>query len=88
MPQISLTMSDLLQDKAYVNGTWIDADSGARIAVNSPADDSIFGTVPDLGGVETSRAIAAAEAALPAWRALAAVLPRLCVRTARTTAIR
>lgn len=72
MPQKSLTMSDLLQDKAYVKGAWIEADGGATIAVNNPADDSILGTVPDLGGVETGRAIAAAEAALPAWRGLAA----------------
>jgi succinate-semialdehyde dehydrogenase/glutarate-semialdehyde dehydrogenase len=44
----------------------------ARIQVDNPADGSIVGTVPDCGGAETRRAVEAAAAALPAWRALAA----------------
>src|SRR3954462_3900271 len=55
--------------QAYVDGSWIDADSGGTIPVDNPATGEIVGTVPKLGASETRRAIAAAEAAFPAWRA-------------------
>src|SRR4051794_33954721 len=58
----------LFRQQAYVDGCWVDADSGATIAVDNPATGEIVGTVPKMGGSETRRAIAAAEAALPAWR--------------------
>ena len=62
----------LFRDRAYVNGEWVEADNGRRFAVDNPGDGSVVGTVPDMGAAETARAIAAAEAALPAWRALPA----------------
>jgi succinate-semialdehyde dehydrogenase/glutarate-semialdehyde dehydrogenase len=40
--------------------------------VDNPADGQLIGTVPDCGAAETRRAIAAASAALPAWRAMMA----------------
>src|SRR4051794_38113679 len=58
----------LFRQQAYVNGSWIDADSGVTIAVDNPATGDIVGTVPKMGASETRRAITAAEAALPAWR--------------------
>ncbi|HET6264531.1 MAG TPA: NADP-dependent succinate-semialdehyde dehydrogenase [Usitatibacter sp.] len=60
----------LLREQAYVNGAWVDADSHKRITVDNPADGSPVGAVPEMGAAETKRAIEAAEAALPAWRAL------------------
>ncbi len=62
----------LLRHQSYLDGEWIDADSGMRFDVDNPADGSIVGSVPDCGAAETRRAIAAANAALPAWRALTA----------------
>ena len=62
----------LLKTQAFLDGAWIDADSGKRFNVDNPADGSIMGSVPDMGAAETKRAIEAAEAALPAWRALTA----------------
>ena len=62
----------LFRDRAYVDGAWAEADSGRRFLVDNPGDGSIVGSVPDMGAAETARAIAAAEAALPAWRALTA----------------
>ncbi|HUP96793.1 MAG TPA: NADP-dependent succinate-semialdehyde dehydrogenase [Usitatibacter sp.] len=62
----------LLRQQAYVNGAWVESDSKKRIDVDNPADGSHVGAVPDMGAAETSRAIDAAEAALPAWRALTA----------------
>jgi succinate-semialdehyde dehydrogenase / glutarate-semialdehyde dehydrogenase len=62
----------LFRDRAYVDGAWAEADSRKRIDVDNPADGSILGSVPDMGAAETRRAIDAANAALPAWRALPA----------------
>ena len=69
---LTLKDSELLRQQAYVNGAWVDADSKKRITVDNPADGSNVATVPDMGAAETKRAIEAAEAALPAWRALTA----------------
>src|SRR5579862_7371092 len=62
----------LFRDNAYVDGAWVEADAHARFEVRNPADGSLIATVPNMGVAETRRAIAAAEAALPAWRALTA----------------
>src|SRR5476649_2742095 len=62
----------LFRESAYIDGAWVDADSRARFEVDNPATGAIVGHVPNMGTAETKRAIAAAEAALPAWRALPA----------------
>ncbi|AKU12556.1 succinate-semialdehyde dehydrogenase [Azoarcus sp. CIB] len=54
--------------QAYIDGCWSDADSGATFAVRNPATGETIAHVPDMGAAETARAIAAANAALPAWR--------------------
>ena len=69
---MNLRDPELLRQQCYVNGGWIDADEGGTVEVTNPADGSVIGTVPKLGASETRRAIAAAEAAWPAWRALTA----------------
>ena len=58
----------LLREQAYVDGQWIDADNNDRFAVTNPANGQTIAQVSALGQTETARAIAAAEAALPAWR--------------------
>ena len=58
----------LLKQKCYLNGQWLDADNGAVIVVTNPATAEKLGTIPRMGTEETGRAIAAADAALPAWR--------------------
>jgi len=60
---------DLFRTRAYLDGKWVNADNGATFPVTNPADGAILGQVPDMGAAETRRAIAAAEAAWPAWRA-------------------
>jgi succinate-semialdehyde dehydrogenase/glutarate-semialdehyde dehydrogenase len=62
----------LFRESAYIDGAWAEADSRARFEVDNPADGTVVGHVPNMGVAETRRAIAAAEAALPAWRALPA----------------
>ena len=61
--------ADLVRTEAYVDGAWIAADSGATFAVNDPATGKLLANVANLGAAETKRAIAAAEAAFPAWSA-------------------
>ena len=65
----SLKDMSLFRQQCYVDGTWIDADDGASIEVTNPVDGSVIGSVPKLGARETRRAIEAADAAWPAWRA-------------------
>ncbi len=63
-----LQNQSLLRSTAFLGGKWIAADGGAGIAVRDPADGSPLAEVADCGAAETQRAIAAADAALPAWR--------------------
>ena len=69
---MQLQDQDLFRQQAYVDGVWVDADQGKTLAVTDPATGEVIGQVPDLGTAETRRAIAAAETAWPAWRALTA----------------
>ncbi|MGI2173083.1 NADP-dependent succinate-semialdehyde dehydrogenase [Shewanella ulleungensis] len=62
----------LLHEQCYIDGVWVDADSGDKIAINNPATQELIGHVPVMGAVETQAAITAANNALPAWRALTA----------------
>jgi len=63
---------ELCRELAYLDGRWIGADSGATVTVCDPASGERLAAVPDMGAAETRRAIEAAQAAWPAWRALTA----------------
>ncbi|WP_372732663.1 aldehyde dehydrogenase family protein, partial [Novosphingobium sp.] len=69
--QSTLQLRDpgLLRDAMLIDGAWVQADSGDTIDVTNPATGEVVGRVPNGGAGETRRAIAAAEKALPAWRA-------------------
>ncbi len=62
----------LFRTRCFIGGEWADADSGETVAIHNPATGEQLGTIPKMGAVETRRAIEAANAALPAWRALTA----------------
>mgnify|MGYP003694516269 CR=1 FL=1 len=66
---LNLKDPSLFRQQCYIDGKWADADGGKSIPVNNPATGEILGTVPNMGAAETRRAIEAANAALPAWRA-------------------
>lgn len=66
---LRLEDSALLRTQAYVDGQWIDADSGGTSAVTNPANGATLAEIARCGTAETRRAIEAAERALPAWRA-------------------
>jgi succinate-semialdehyde dehydrogenase/glutarate-semialdehyde dehydrogenase len=59
----------LFRQQCYINGEWLDADGKDKIPVTNPANGAVLGHVPKMGTVETRRAIEAANAAWPAWRA-------------------
>ncbi len=62
----------LFRQANYLGGKWVEADSGQTIVVKNPATGETVGSVPNMGAAETRRAIEAASAAYPAWRALLA----------------
>jgi succinate-semialdehyde dehydrogenase/glutarate-semialdehyde dehydrogenase len=64
-----MAYTDFLKQQCYIDGAWIDADSGKTVNVTDPGTGKVLGTVPNMGEAETARAIAAADKALPAWRA-------------------
>jgi succinate-semialdehyde dehydrogenase/glutarate-semialdehyde dehydrogenase len=68
-PLMALRDPALFRQQGCIAGAWQDADSGDTIAVNNPADGRPVGTMPKMGAAETARAIDAAEAAWPDWRA-------------------
>jgi succinate-semialdehyde dehydrogenase/glutarate-semialdehyde dehydrogenase len=65
----ALKDANLWRTRGYLDGAWCDADGGHRFAVTNPATGAVIAEVPDMGAAETQRAIAAAQQALPAWRA-------------------
>ncbi|HEX6733611.1 MAG TPA: NAD-dependent succinate-semialdehyde dehydrogenase [Azonexus sp.] len=69
---MKLQDKDLLRTTNLIGGHWVGADDGATLTVVDPATGAQLATVPRCGAAETRRAIAAADAALPAWRALTA----------------
>jgi succinate-semialdehyde dehydrogenase/glutarate-semialdehyde dehydrogenase len=69
---MKLADMQLFREQAYLDGRWVDADDGSKIAVTDPSSGSVIGHVPKMGGAETRRAIEAAERAWPAWRQLVA----------------
>ncbi len=69
---MSLLDQELLLDRAYVGGRWVEADSGATFAVTNPATGETLAQLPRMGAAETRRALEAAERALPGWRGLLA----------------
>jgi succinate-semialdehyde dehydrogenase/glutarate-semialdehyde dehydrogenase len=72
MTTLPLKDPTLLQTRAYIAGEWQPADNGATFAVDNPASGETIAQVPLMGTTETRRAIDAANAAWPAWRAFTA----------------
>ena len=79
-PAFQLKDMGLFRQQCYINGEWVGADSKATLAVHNPADGQQLGTVPNMGAAETRRAIEAANAAWPAWRAKTAKERAACLR--------
>lgn len=59
----------LLKTRAYINGQWVDADSGETFPVYNPATQELIAEVASVGQAETRRAIETAAVAQKAWAA-------------------
>ncbi len=70
--KVPLKDPDLFRQANYIDGKWVQADSGKTLSVRNPATGEVIGSVPAMSGAETRRAIEAANAAWPAWRAMLA----------------
>jgi acyl-CoA reductase-like NAD-dependent aldehyde dehydrogenase len=54
---LELADTELLQTQAFIDGQWVDADSGATLDVVNPATGELLARVSCCGTVETRRAI-------------------------------
>ncbi|GHC31248.1 NAD-dependent succinate-semialdehyde dehydrogenase [Aidingimonas halophila] len=59
-------LPDILIPQAYINGQW--HAGSRRFPVTNPASGETLADVPDLDADDTRKAVAAADAAWPAWR--------------------
>lgn len=66
-----MSESRFLREQCFIGGEWVGA-AGDVIEVNNPATGEIIGAVPKFGREETRKAVAAAGAAFPNWRARSA----------------
>ena len=69
---MNLQNPDLLRSTVKIGQNWNSADDGATFPVLNPATGETLAEVALCGAAETRRAIDAANAAWPAWRALTA----------------
>jgi succinate-semialdehyde dehydrogenase/glutarate-semialdehyde dehydrogenase len=69
MSIVALEDRSLLVGHSLIGGEWVGAASGEELPVRDPATGIEIGTIPACGEAETNAAIAAAEAAFPAWKA-------------------
>ena len=66
--KMNIKDQSLFRQQCYIDGQWVDADSGETLEVNNPSSGSGIGTVPKMGAAETERAVDAAELAFQSWR--------------------
>ena len=63
---------ELFRQQCFIDGEWVDADSGETVEVTNPANGKVIGTMPNAGAAETKRAISAADRAWKDWRSMTA----------------
>ncbi len=69
----ALRESGLLREDLFINGEWVSACGGARTDVFDPATGAQIGSMASATETDVHAAIAAAEAAGPAWGKLPAI---------------
>jgi len=60
----------LFKEEAFINNQWVKSSSGASFPINNPATGEIIAQVANLGAADAEKAIAAADKALPKWKAI------------------
>ncbi|MGI9478792.1 MAG: aldehyde dehydrogenase family protein [Hyphomicrobiaceae bacterium] len=71
--ETQVSSADVTHKKMLIDGEWMDAISGERFNVDSPANLSTLATVPRAAKADVELAVSAAAKAFPAW---AGVAPR------------
>jgi aldehyde dehydrogenase (NAD+) len=61
--------ADHHQRHVFLNGTFAESTTHARIDLTNPATEEVFGSIVDSGAEDVDRAVRSARAALPAWAA-------------------
>ncbi|HEY3239337.1 MAG TPA: aldehyde dehydrogenase family protein [Acidimicrobiia bacterium] len=56
-----------IRDSIYIDGAWVPSTGTGTIDVFASATDEVMGTIPDGTPEDVDRAVAAAQAAFPAW---------------------
>ncbi|MGP9818517.1 NAD-dependent succinate-semialdehyde dehydrogenase [Salinarimonas sp. NSM] len=67
-----VTRSDLVRTALHIDGAWRPASDAATFPVTNPSTGAVVAEVASATVADTRAAIAAAEAALPGWRATTA----------------
>src|SRR4026207_1174618 len=52
-----------MKEKMYINGQWVESNSGKRFDVINPANQEVIATVPDADATDIDRAVQAAREA-------------------------
>ncbi len=63
-----MNLSDLTLSGAYIDGQWLQADSGKTVAVINPANGEQVAAVPDMRASEAEKAVLAADKAFKTWK--------------------
>ena len=71
--ETQVSSADVTHKKMLIDGEWMDAISGERFNVDSPANLTTLATVPRAAKADVELAVSAAAKAFPAW---AGVAPR------------
>lgn len=66
---MKISNKQLFRQQAYINGEWTNANNGETYIITNPFDHSEIAQVPNMGAAETEKAIEAANAAFPIWKA-------------------
>ena len=48
---LDLNDPNLFREKCYINGEWLDADTGQTVDVTNPATGDVLGVVPKMGAI-------------------------------------
>ena len=65
---MKLNNNNLLKTGSYINGEWVNSESGGTFDVFNPYDNSLIAKVSDCGQKETKDAINAAADAFKIWK--------------------
>ncbi len=71
-PQAAAGLRTPIRHQLFIDGRFVDAESGETLATLNPHDNSTIAEVALAGRADIDKAVAAAERAFPAWSRLAA----------------